>query len=121
VAEAADLSEGALRPVVSLDDRAQQNHLVTALATEQMAPVDVRREVRRLTDKSEPNGEDQRQSPYGDVTGSLRLLDGELPDPAELAAEVARLSVEEQERLWDRARRLVAFLRSFLEAEGTEG
>jgi ParB-like chromosome segregation protein Spo0J len=120
VAEAADLSEAALRPLLSLDDRAQQILLVHALALDQMTPEEVRREVGCLIGGEERMGEQGVYAPPGGVGPTWRFADEELPDPEQLAADVANLPLEEQVRVRDAAHRLLTFLRALLEAANLE-
>ncbi len=120
LAEAADLSERSLRPVVSLDDCTQQARLVHTLALGEMTPAEAEQEVRRLIGKEEPTEDTMRDVFSGDLCSSFRFPDGALPDPSDLAAEMAQLPFEEQARLQDEAHRLLFFLQSFLDAGSTE-
>jgi hypothetical protein len=118
LAEAAALGERALRPIVSLDDPAEQARLVHALAAGEMTPAQVRREARRLGEKhveSHP------------ARALVRLRAGlhyarDLHDPALMAARIARLPPKKRDELLDLACRYAAFLQAVLEAvEGRFG
>lgn len=115
LAEAAGLSEKALRPIVSLDDSAEQIRLVHALASGEMTPAQVAADVKRLKQK----GRQEKSSVAHTLTrfrSSLRFAaTDDLPGPAVLAAEAAQWSPKKQSEMLDWARRYAAFLNAFLE------
>ncbi len=115
LAEAASLSEKALRPIVSLDDPAEQVRLVQALASEEMTPAQVAAEVKRLKQKGRREKSDAART-LTRFRSSLRFAAGDLPDPTTLVAEAAHWSSKKRSETLDWARRYAAFLRAFLEA-----
>lgn len=115
LAEAAGLTERALRPIVSLDDPAEQVRLVQALASEEMTPAQVAAEVKRLKQKGRREKSDAARI-LTRFRSSLRFAAGDLPDPTTLVAEAAHWSSKKRSETLDWARRYAAFLRAFLEA-----
>lgn len=115
LAEAATLSEWALRPVASLTDPERQIRLVHALASGEMTPAQVAAEVKRLKQK----GRQEKSSVAHTLTrfrSSLRFAAADdLPDPAALAAEAVQWSPKKQSETLDWACRYAAFLNAFLE------
>ena len=115
LAEAAGLSEKALRPIVSLDDSAEQIRLVHALAAGEMTPARVAAEVKHLKQKGQQERDDSART-LTRFRSSLRFAAADdLPNPAALAAEAARWSPKKQSETLDWARRYAAFLNAFLE------
>lgn len=116
LAEAAGLSEKALRPIVSLDDPAEQVRLVRALAAGEMTPAQVTAEAKRLARKADKERGPARRT-LSRFRSSLRFaVSGDLPDPREVAAELARMRPERRAEVVAAARRYADFLEAFLEA-----
>jgi len=115
LAEAAGLSEKALRPIVSLDDPVEQIRLVHALAAGEMSPAQVVAEVKRFKQK----GRGEKSNGVRTLTrfrSSLRFIAADdLPDPVALAAEAARWSPKKRSEMLNCAHRYAAFLRTFLQ------
>ena len=115
LAEAAGLSEKALRPIVSLDDSAEQIRLVHALAAGEMTPTRVAAEVKHLKQKGQQERDDSART-LTRFRSSLRFAAADdLLDPAALAAGAAQWSPKKQSEMLDWARRYAAFLNAFLE------
>ena len=134
LAEAANLSEWALRPVVSLDDSETQLTLVQALATGEMTPAQVTAEVKRLRgacpacpDRTRgkpaegPKGtqteEDHAASAVARFRTSLRFAAADdLPDPTCLATQIAQLPPKKRREMMNWARSYVSFLQAVVDA-----
>ncbi|MDY7075299.1 MAG: hypothetical protein SXV54_00100 [Chloroflexota bacterium] len=112
MAEAAYLTERALRPIVSLSHMpADQVRLVRALAEGTLGPAQVKREVARLKGQERP--------PASTTTRfwkSLRFAAGDLPAPDFLAAEIALLPEEKRRETLHRIRRYAELLEAVMEA-----
>lgn len=121
LAEAAGLSEKALRPITSLDDPEEQVRLVYALAAGRMTPAQVATEVKCIKAIGRTHIEEKQTAKATallQVTLCLTASD-EPSDPDQMAGQIARLAPEERRKVLDLARRYASILQAILEA--TEG
>ena len=118
LAEAANLSERALRPVVSLGDPEMQVTLVRALASGEMTPAQVAGEAKRLKAQKETAaiGFGASGTVAAFQNGLRFAARGDLPDPVHLGEQVARLPRRERDEVLDLAHRYVSFLQALLTA-----
>ena len=117
LAEAAGLAERALRPIVSLDDAAEQVRLIHALAAGEMTPAQAATEAKHLKEPKLVQEKDIAAIAIARFRASLRFAaSGDLPDPVGLADRIARLPPKKRNETLDWTRRYVSFLQAVLEA-----
>ena len=118
LAEAASLGERALRPIVSLDDAAEQIRLVRALAAGQMTPTQVATTAKRIKRQTETQGKDSGTSrALARFRTSLRFAaSADLPEPDRLVAQIAQLPPKKRREVLGYARRYLSLLQAVLEA-----
>jgi ParB/RepB/Spo0J family partition protein len=117
LAEAAGLSEYALRPVTGLDDAKAQRRLVNALASGHLTPAQVAAEVRALSRKVQKGTAVREKAPnLRQVRSKLRFSRDKAPSPESVARDVLSLSAKKRESLVTETRDLVAYLQDLLAA-----
>jgi ParB-like chromosome segregation protein Spo0J len=124
LAEAARISEKALRPLTSLRGKKAQVDLVRSLATGEMTPSQVKAEADRLKSKLRKKAREETREGDGGARAYTRFVSlpfaaGELPDPVEVAEQVARLPERKRAHVLESARRYVSFLQGVFEAVET--